>query len=108
MDLARKARAVAEDKKGVHPVLLNVSGLSSVTDFYLIVSGLNMPHLKALGNAIHVSLKEIGAQRIRQSGDMDSGWLILDYSDVVIHLFTEEKRDYYAIEDLWSDAERVE
>ena len=108
VELARKVRAAIEDKKGEDIVLLDVRGLSSVTDYFLFVSGTSGPHLKAISGDVQKVLKEDGIHCYRRAGDPDSGWMTLDYVDVVIHIFTPEMRRYYAIEELWAEAPRPE
>ena len=105
--LAQLARKALLDKKGVNPVLLDVRALSGVTDFYLIITGTSAPHLKAMVEELRHQHQTAGAARKRQAGDPDSGWLVVDCLDVVVHLFLPHIREYYALEDLWSDAPRV-
>lgn len=96
-----------EDKKGVDPVILDVRELSNVTDFFVIVNGNSTPHLKALAEELHLKLKELGIRNHRKSGTPESGWIVMDFVDVVVHVFSRETREYYALEELWSDAERI-
>ncbi len=105
--LARAARAAAEEKKGIDPVILDVRGISGVTDYYLIVTGTSAPHLKALDAEISRSLKGTGRAAHRATGVPDSGWIVRDFLGVVVHLMTAEMRQYYALEELWGDAPRV-
>ena len=96
-----------DDRKGLAPVLLDVRELSTVTDYFLIVTGSSTPHLKALFNEVQLKLKEAGVHWYRRAGDLEGGWLVIDYVDVIIHIFAEEKRRYYGIEALWAQAPRV-
>ncbi len=105
--IAAKARAALLAKKGTDPVLLDVRGLSSITDYYLIVTGHNTPHLKALAEELDRELGQAGLRCARRSGQPESGWMVADYLDVVVHIFSAHHRDYYALEQLWSDARRV-
>ena len=105
--LARAARAAAEAKKGIDPVILDVRGVSGVTDFYVLVTGTSGPHLKALDAVISQELKGTGRAAHRSTGAPDSGWIVRDFLGVVVHLMTAEMRQYYAIEELWGDAPRV-
>lgn len=95
------------DKKGEDLCLIDVRELSSVTDYFLIVSGSSPPHIKALFQAVQRDLKDQKIRCYRKSGDPDGGWLVLDYIDVVIHIFQEKIRAYYAIEELWNQAPKV-
>ena len=94
-------------KKATQIVVLDVRGISPVTDYYVIASGSAAPQLKAMFGAIQQELKPHGLACYRRSGVPDDGWVVLDYLDVVIHIFLQELRDYYEIEALWADAPRL-
>ncbi len=81
---------------------------SGITDYFLIASGFSAPHLKAMFRAVEQELKIDGIPCYRKTGDSEAGWMVLDYVDLVIHIFFHETRDYYAIEKLWADAPRIE
>ena len=81
--------------------------LSGVTDFYLVATGLNPPHLKAMANELEKALARDGADCFRRAGIPESGWIVADYLDAVVHLFSPDVRAYYALERLWSDAPRI-
>ena len=79
-----------------------------MADFILIVSAPSAPHLKALSNEVQVSLKKkAGVHCYRRAGTPESGWLVLDYVDVIIHILSPKARGYYEIESLWEQAPRV-
>lgn len=83
-------------------------GISSFTDFFLIASGTSDPHLKALVNDLEGRLsKEHDVKAMAVDGFPMSQWVVADFSDVVVHLFSKDKREYYGLEDLWSDAPRL-
>jgi ribosome-associated protein len=107
LQIAKRARKALGEKKGTDVRLFDVRGLSGVTDYYLIVSGNSPPHLKAMYNGILHDLKQKGAACYRKSGDPESGWMVIDYIDVVIHILLAEKREYYALEALWAEAPLV-
>lgn len=94
--------------KGEDLALLDVRGRSVVTDFYLLATGGNPPHLKALTNETGRFLKQELGRAVRASGTPESGWTVLDAGDLVVHIFDREKREYYNLEELWNDAERVD
>lgn len=99
----------AADKKAVDLVALDLRGISSFTDFFVICSGTSEPHLKAIAGEIQDRLKkdhDVKAHAV--DGYPMSQWIVLDYSDVIIHIFHDQKRDFYSLEDLWSDAPRLE
>lgn len=87
---------------------LDLRGISSFTDFFLICSGTSEPHLKAIANEIEGQLrKEHGIKPRAIDGFPLSQWIVADFGDVVIHIFHTAKRPYYSLEDLWSDAPRL-
>jgi len=104
LDLAKKAQEILEDGKAQDVVLLDVRKLTSVTDHLLIVSGMSSPHLKAMFGDTQVELKKLGVSCYRKAGTPEGGWMVLDYVDLIIHLFMPEMRQYYAIEELWAQA----
>jgi ribosome-associated protein len=106
--LAQKAAGLLADKKGEELVTIDVSEVSSLSDYVILVSGSSPPHLKAMFNDLQHELKQEGVHAFRKSGTPESGWMILDYVDLVIHIFLHETRHYYALEDLWPEAPRLE
>ncbi|MBN2301595.1 MAG: ribosome silencing factor [Lentisphaerae bacterium] len=96
-----KILTILDAKKAMDVNALDVRGKSQVADYYIVVTGSSPPHLKAMFNDIQHELKQAGVQCYRKAGDPESGWMTLDYVDVVIHIFLKDVRDYYAIEMLW-------
>jgi ribosome-associated protein len=107
LETAQRARAAAEDKKGLDVVILDVRGTSPVTDYYVIASGTSAPQLKAMMNEVQHELKAAGVTCYRRSGVPDDGWVVLDFYDVVMHILLTDLREYYALEELWADAPRL-
>ncbi|MEM7396791.1 MAG: ribosome silencing factor [Verrucomicrobiota bacterium] len=107
IETVRLAKEALENKKGIDIVVLDVRKTSSVTDYYLIASGSSAPHIKALAEEVEVNLKKSGQHPYRKSGTPDSEWMATDYVDTVVHIFSPESRDYYALEKLWNDAPQV-
>jgi len=101
---ARRAARAALDKRAGDLVVLDVQRVSSVTDYFLICSGKSTTHLKTITDAIRGELKGEGVQLRHAEGVAQSGWVLLDYGDVLMHVFLEETRAYYALERLWGDA----
>lgn len=102
----RAARA-ALDKKAVDLVVLDVHAVSSVADYFLICSGRSTTHLDTIADAIRSALKAEGVQPLHAEGAAASGWMLLDYGDVLMHVFLGDTRVYYALERLWGDAPAV-
>ncbi len=108
LSLLRLAAKTLDDKKAEELTILDVRGLSPVTDYYLIACGLSQPHLKALSEELQVSLKkQAGFHVYRRAGTPESEWMALDYVDVVVHLFSPQARSFYDLETLWADAPRM-
>jgi len=107
--LARACAAAAEDKKAENPIVLDMQGISNFTDYFVICSGNSEPQLKAIASAVREQVREKFDRRPKsEDGYPASQWVILDYGDVIVHLFHTEKREVYGLENLWSDARRVE
>lgn len=100
------ARAALE-KRAVGLVVLDLQGLSGVADFFLICSGNSTTQMETIVEAIRQALKAEGVRQHHGEGTPESGWLLLDYGDVVMHVFLDETREFYALERLWGDAPLV-
>lgn len=105
--MASAARDALDAKKGEDILVLDVRKLTTMTDYCILVSGNSPPHLKALTGEVVRALKNAGIHCYRRAGDPESGWMALDYVDVVVHALSREARAYYAFESLWADAPRV-
>lgn len=101
---ARQAARVALDKRAAEVVVLDVHELSSVTDYFLVCSGKSTTHVQSISDAIRDELKALGMRPLHAEGVAESGWILLDYGDVLVHVFLEDTRLYYALERLWGDA----
>lgn len=101
---ARRAATAALEKKAVDLLLLDVQGVSSVADYFLLCSGRSTTHVRTIADAIRGALKADGVRPLHAEGEPESGWMLLDYGDVLMHVFLEDTRAYYALERLWGDA----
>jgi ribosome-associated protein len=104
---ARRAAQAALDRKAIDLVVLDVTALSSVTDYFLVCSGRSTTHLASITEAIRAELKQDGVRPLHVEGTTESGWVLLDYGDVLMHVFLEDTRAYYALERLWGDAPSI-
>lgn len=100
----RCAIAAIEDKKGEAIKVLDVRGKSSITDYLILATATSEPHVKAMKSALDAALKEANVQLIGQDREVGSGWLVVDAFDFMVHLQTQEMRDFYRLDQLWSDA----
>jgi ribosome-associated protein len=108
LDSAYTAAAAADGKKGLGVVLLDVSRLLVITDLFLITSGTSRRHVLTLAEEIEEKLKTSGRRPLRREGMEDATWVLLDYGDLVVHIFDEPTRRFYDLDRLWGDAPRTE
>ena len=105
--IATAAAEAARDKQAADVVVLEVAALQTITDYFVICSVASGPQLKAVTEAVEERIRSgLDRRPVRREGDAEGGWLLLDYIDVVVHVFGEEEREYYDLERLWSDAPR--
>ena len=97
-------KTALSDKKAVDVKAYDVRGVSGFADAFVVATGTAAPHLKALVAGVQAEMKDAGIDSYRTSGDPQSGWIVVDYVDVVVHVFSPEARAYYALEKLWKDA----
>ena len=95
------------DKKGENIKLLYFGGKSSLTDCFIIATGNSNPQIKALRDNVEKTLKENNVELFSKDRFQPSGWLVIDAIDFVVHIFSEEQRENYAIEELWKDADEI-
>ena len=105
---ARLAARAAQDKRATDLTVLDVRGISSVTDYFLVCSGRSTTHVETIVDAVRAELRTEGVRPLHAEGVAESGWVLLDYGDVLVHVFLEETRVYYALERLWGDAPVME
>lgn len=101
------ARA-ADEKQATDVVVLSVGPIIHICDYFVICSAANSQQLRAIVNNIEKSLAQTKAKPIAREGLESSQWMLLDYGDIVVHVFEQEARDYYQLERLWADAEVVD
>lgn len=104
LELAKSAGRLALTKKGFDVRVLNLKGLSSVCDYFVIVSGEADVHVKAIADTISEGIREMGEKPYHVEGMDEGNWVLIDYVDVVVHVFREPIRQFYALEKLWGDA----
>ena len=107
-DIAIAAARAASTKQAADVVILDVGAIIAITDFFVICSGASERQTRTLVEEIEKAIRELGEKPVRREGEADAGWWLLDYVDVVVHVFGEEEREYYDLERLWSDAAHVE
>ena len=96
-----------DDKKGRRIMALDVGALTSISDYFVIASGGSQTQVKALADNVADKLAENGLMPVHIEGYSAGTWILIDYSDVVVHIFTDEMREFYNIERLWTDAKEI-
>jgi ribosome-associated protein len=107
LEVARKIVDAAEDKKAADIVLLEVSALTSMADYFVICSGGSERQLGAIGDGIAEKLREEGVRPIGREGGATSHWTLLDFGAVIVHIFAPPERDYYQLERHWAKARTI-
>lgn len=97
----------AADKKAKDIRILNVEGLSPITDYFVVCSGTSQVQVKAIADEIEYKMEEEGITVTHKEGHQFGKWILLDYGNVIAHIFYEEEREFYGIERLWADAEEI-
>ncbi|MET1044140.1 MAG: ribosome silencing factor [Microbacteriaceae bacterium] len=103
LELLQVAAAAADSKQGEDLVALDVSGPLPLTDAFLLVTGRNERNVLAIAGEIEDKMIEAGAKPLRREGRSEGRWVLLDFGDIVVHVFHEEDRLYYGLERLWKD-----
>lgn len=102
--LAKKIMEILEEKKAADILALDISEISTLADYFILASAENVRQLDALEDAVEEGIR----LELNKEGEGDSGWILMDYKDIVVHLFTKEQREFYDLEKIWSDAKKPE
>lgn len=102
--LAKKIMKILEEKKAADILALDISEISTLADYFILASAENVRQLDALEDAVEEGIR----LELNKEGEGDSGWILMDYKDIVVHLFTKEQREFYDLEKIWSDAKKLE
>jgi ribosome-associated protein len=106
IEILKKSALLLSEKKGLDIVMMDLREVNSYLDYFLIVTGNSRIHCRSMAREME---KFIHSQGLRQRNrpDYESGWIILDFSELIVHVFTSEMREYYQLEKLWGDARRI-
>jgi ribosome-associated protein len=108
IELARLVVKAALDKKAEDVMILDIGKILTITDYFVIVSGQNERQVKSISDAVREELSKEGIKPLSINGESEARWILLDYLDVVVHVFVKEERDYYQLERLWKDVPLIE
>src|SRR5260370_23403511 len=95
------------EKKGEDVILLDIGDVTTIADYFVICSGNSHRQIQAIADAIKEQLEEQGAKLLHREGVAEAGWILLDFGDVIVHVFGSKEREYYRLERLWSEAKTV-
>ncbi len=108
LDIAKACARYADDLQAEDILIIDLRGLSSITDYFVICTGSSTPHLKAIRRDISQKVAdELGEKPRSVEGAPESQWLVIDFVNVIVHVFHRDKRDLYGLENLWKDAPRL-
>ena len=107
-EMALQIAEAAEERRAQELTVLDMRGLMTICDYFVICSGRSRLHVDAIAEEIDETMSELGIEPRHVEGIPDSSWVILDYLDVVVHIFEPEARSFYNLEGLWHDAARIE
>jgi ribosome-associated protein len=107
LEAAQLCAEAADSKKAFDVRILDLRGLTSIADYFVICSGSNKTQVGAISDWVGQSLASAGIHPSHVEGGADASWVLMDYGDVVVHIFDEQTRIYYSLEKLWGDAPRI-
>ena len=108
IDLAKAAAAAAEDKLASKIVAIDVSEQLALTDIFVLASAPNDRQVSAIVDSVEDKLRELGVKPVRREGERNGRWVLIDFSDIVVHVQHEEEREYYQLERLWKDCPAID
>src|ERR1700744_2024614 len=107
-DIAIFSARTADDKKAEDIVIYDVRGITDVTDYFVIATAHSRSQVRAIVESIKKDLKTLDIRKMGQEGHEGGSWVLIDYTDCVVHVFSPELREYYSLESLWGDAPKVD
>ena len=108
LELARKAATFLDSKKAEKLNVIEVDSISSLADYFVIATGNNNTHVRALADELDERMKAEGMPPARREGYRSNSWILLDWGNVVVHIFTQEGRDFYDRDRLWADGNKID
>ena len=108
LDIVKKAVAALEDKKAEDIKVIDIHEVSSIADYFIIANGSNQNQLSAMQDAVDEAMYKSGLHARQIEGNQNSTWILIDYNDVIVHLFSKEDRLFYDLERIWKDGKLIE
>ena len=108
LETARAAAKALSERKGIDIKLIKITDISSIADYCVIAAGSSTTHVKSLADNVEFRLDQMGVSVSHIEGYRSDSWILLDYVDVIVHVFSEEAREYYSLERLWQDGEAID
>lgn len=108
LEIVKKAVAALEDKKAEDIKVIDIHEVSSIADYFIIANGSNQNQLAAMQDAVDEAMYKSGLHARQVEGNQNSTWILIDYNDVIVHLFSKEDRLFYDLERIWKDGKVVE
>lgn len=108
LTLAKNTAKILSDKKGLNIKVIKIDAVSVIADYMVIATGNSSTHVKALSDEVETTLDDMGISVSHIEGYRSNSWILLDYIDVIVHIFSDEARNYYDLERLWEDGEEID
>lgn len=108
LELAKEAANYLNNKKAEEIKIVKVEDISSLTDYFVFATGTSNTHVNALADELEVGLKTVGVMPDHMEGYRANSWVLMDYSSVIVHIFTPESREFYDLDRLWQDGESID
>ncbi len=108
LEQAKKIVEILDEMKAADIKLLKIDEISSLGDYFIISSGTSATAVKAQSDKVEIKLKELGIMPLKVEGYRSTGWILIDYGSIVVHIFTQEAREFYDLDRLWKDAQVIE
>lgn len=105
---ALKAASILRDKKGEDILIMDISSVAVFSDYFVVATGTSPVHVRALADEVEKKLGEAGYTVRGKEGYQEGAWVLMDYHDVIVHIFTRQEREYYTLERLWADAKIID
>ena len=108
LELAKESAKILDNKKAIDTKVIEIGEISSLADYFVVATGTSSTHVKSLADELEYQLKGMGVTPHNVEGHRSNSWILLDYGDVIIHVFSKEAREFYDLDRLWKDGKEIE